>query len=92
MKGRKCTTADRSGEVCQIRCKENKALAIVVLSIKSSLLYQLEYPQDLVVVWDKLAAQFQKKACANKLTLRRRLYSLGLKESQYVQQHIKEMT
>ena len=72
--------------------KKNKALAIVVLSIEPSLLYLLGDPQDPVVVWDKLAAQFQKKTWANKLALRRKLYSLRLKESQSVQQHIKEMT
>jgi len=41
--------------------KKNKALAIVVLSIEPSLLYLLGDPQDSVIVWDKLAAQFQKK-------------------------------
>ena len=45
-----------------------------------------------MVVWDKLSAQFQKKTWANKLALRRKLYSLRLKESQSVPQHIKEMT
>ena len=72
--------------------KKNRALAIVVLSIEPSLLYLLGDPQDPVVVWDKLSAQFQKKTWANKLALRRKLYSLRLKESQSVQQHIKEMT
>ena len=72
--------------------KKNKALAIVVLSIEPSLLYLLGDPQDSVIVWDKLAAQFQKKTWANKLALRRKLYSLWLKENQSVQQHIKEMT
>ena len=72
--------------------KKNKALAIVVLSIEPSLLYLLGDPQDPVVVWEKLAAQFQKKTWANKLALRRKLYSLRLKERQSVQQHIKEMT
>ena len=72
--------------------KKNKALEIVVLSIEPSLLYLLGDPQDPVIVWDKLAAQFQKKTRANKLSLRRKLYSLRLKENQSVQQHIKEMT
>ena len=55
-------------------------------------MYLLGDPQDPVVVWDKLAAQFQKKTWANKLAHRQKLYSLQLKESQSVQQHIKEMT
>ena len=72
--------------------KKNRALAIVGLSIESSLLYLLGHPQDPVVVWGKLATQFQKKTWAKKLALRRKLYSLQLKENQSVQQHIKEMT
>ena len=67
-------------------------LAVVVLSIEPSLLYLLGDPQDPAIVWDKLAAQFQKKTWANKLALRRKLYSLRLKENQSVQLHIKEMT
>eukprot|EP00794_Sanderia_malayensis_P003829 gene3829-4362_t len=72
--------------------KKNRALAIVVLSIEPCLLYLLGDPQDPVVVWNKLAAQFQKKTWANKLALRRKLYSLRLKESESLQQHIKYMT
>eukprot|EP00794_Sanderia_malayensis_P020843 gene20843-22886_t len=72
--------------------KKNRALGTVVLLIELCLLYLLGDLQDPVVVWNKLATQFQKKTWANKLALRRKLYSLRLKESQSVQQHIKEMT
>ena len=40
----------------------------------------------------KLWDQFQKKMWANKLVLRRRLYSLKLKEGDSVQEHIHKMT
>ena len=36
--------------------------------------------------------QFQKKIWANKLELRRKLYSLRLKEGESVQTHVKVMT
>ena len=72
--------------------RKNRALPIGVLSIEPCLLYLLGAPQDPVVVWNKLAAQFQKKTRRHKLALRRKLYSLRLKESQSVQQHIKEVT
>ena len=39
-----------------------------------------------------LSDKFQKKTWANKLVLRRRLYSLKLKEGDSVQKHIREMT
>ena len=41
---------------------------------------------------EKIADQFQKKTWANKLALRRRLYSLKLKEGDSVHNHIKLMT
>jgi hypothetical protein len=67
-------------------------LATIVLSVDPSLLYLLGDPQDPAVVWEKLTNQFQKKTCANKLALRRKLYSLRLKDGESIQKHIKEMT
>ena len=72
--------------------RRDRALAIIVLSVQPSLLYLLGEPEDPVVVWKKLSDQFQKKTWANKLELRRRLYSLRLKERDSVQEHIRKMT
>ena len=71
--------------------RRDKALAIIVLSIEPSLLYLIGDPNDPVVVWKKLADQFQKKSWANKLELRRKLYSQRLKDGDSVQKHIKQM-
>ena len=43
-------------------------------------------------MWKKLRDHFQKKTWANRLELRRKLYSLCLKEGAPVQEHIKKMT
>ena len=51
--------------------ERDRALAIIVLSIRPSLLYLIGDPQDPAVVWRKLSEQFQKKTWANKLALRR---------------------
>ena len=72
--------------------RRDRALAIIVLSIEPSLLYLIGDPEDPVTVWGKLAGQFQKKTWANKLELRRKLYSLRLKEGESVQNHVKAMT
>ena len=64
----------------------------IVLSLEPSLLYLIGDPDDPGVVWKKLADQFQKKTWANKLALRRRLYSLKVKERDSVHNHIKLMT
>lgn len=72
--------------------KWDKALAIIVLSIHPPLLYLVGEPTSPIEVWQKLADQFQKKTWANKLHLRKKLYSLRLKESGSVQDHIRTMT
>lgn len=72
--------------------KSDRALATIVLSIELSLLYLIGEPEDPTVVWKKLLDQFQKKTWANKLTLRRKRYSLQLKDGDSVQEHIKVMT
>ena len=74
------------------RGRKERALATIVLSVDPSLLYLLGEPEDPVAVWEKLASQFQRKTWANKLELRRRLYSTKLQDGGSVQQHIKEMT
>ena len=72
--------------------RRDRALAIIVLSVEPSLLYLIGEPEDPITVWKKLADQFQKKTWANKLELRRRLYSLRLKDRDSVQRHVKAMT
>ena len=71
---------------------QDRALAMIVLSLEPSLLYLIGDPDNPGVVWKKLADQFQKKMWANKLALRRRLCSLKLKEGDFVHNHIKLMT
>ena len=72
--------------------RRDKASVQIVLSIQPTLLYLFGYPEDPVVAWKKLENQYQKKTWANKLELRRKLFSLRLKEGELVQQHVKVMT
>lgn len=72
--------------------RRDRALAIIVLSVEPSLLYLVGDPEDPAAVWGKLANQFQKRTWANKLELRRNLFSLRLKNGESVQEHIKAMT
>ena len=78
--------------VAKFAARRDRALALIVLSIEPSLLYLLGDPDDPVVVWRKLSDQFQKKTWANKLQLRKRLYSLRLREGDSVQEHIRKLT
>ena len=68
------------------------ASATIVLSVDPSLLYIIGDPVDPTIVRKKLADQFQKKIWANKLTLRKRLFALNLREGNPVESHIKIMT
>ena len=71
--------------------RRNSALAHIILSVDPMLLYLLGDPEDQVIVWKKLTDQFQKKSWANKLQLRRRLYSLRLRDGESVQEHIRKL-
>ena len=82
------TDADKHAKFVSRR---DRALATIVLSIDPTLLYLIGDPEDPVVVWKKLANQFQKKTWANKLELRRKLFSLRLKDGDAIQDHIKAM-
>ena len=70
----------------------DRALATVVLSVDTSLLYLVGDTEDPVAVWKKLADQFEKKTWATRLDLRRKVHSLRLKDGDSVQEFIKIMT
>lgn len=90
--GSEGSPSGNEAESAKFRARRDRALATIVLSIEPSLLYLIGDPEDPVVVWQRLADQFQKKTWANKLSLRRRLYSLHLNDGESVQEHIKAMT
>ncbi len=71
--------------------RKDKALAVIVLAVNPSLLYLLNDPVCPCAVWKKLEDQFQPKTWANKLHLRRKLYSLRLTPGTSVQEHCKRM-
>lgn len=87
-------TAPAEGEARRkFMLRKDRAVAIIGLSVDPSLLYLFgDDPDDPVTVWKKLQQQFQKKTWANKLEVRRKLYSLRLHEGESVQAHIKSMT
>ena len=64
-----------------------------MLAIEPSLLYLIGAdPTDPVVVWRALGEQFQRRTWANKLELKRKLFSMRLAEGGSVQEYIKFMT
>ena len=85
-------SADEPDVLAKFVATKDRALATIVLSVDPSLLYLIGDPQDPAIVWEKLGNQFQKKTWANKLALRRKLYSLRLRDGDSIQKHIKDMT
>ena len=86
---------DQGGDVAtygRFVVRRDKALATIVLAVDTSLLYLLGEPEDPTDVWQILQDQFQRKTWANRLALKKRLYSLRLEEGCPVQEHIKAMT
>ena len=80
--------AERAKFAARLDC----ALATVVLTLNTSLLHLIGDPKDQVVVWKKIANQFEKKTRATRLDLRCKLHSLRLKDGESAQEHIKITT
>ena len=55
------------GERAKFATGRDRALATVVLSGDPAILYLIEDPEDPVVVWKKLADQYEKKTWARRL-------------------------
>ena len=72
--------------------RSDRALATIVLAIDPSLLYLVGDPVDPAAVWKTLSGQFQKKTWANKLSLRKKLFTMKLGDSGSVSEYIKRMT
>ena len=85
-------STDEPDVLAKFVARKDRTLATIVLSVDSSFLYLIGDSQDPAIVWEKLANQFQKKTWANKLALRRKLYSLRLRDGDSIQKHIKDMT
>ena len=83
------TDADKYAKFMSWR---DKALATIVLAVHPTLLYLIGDPEDPAAVWRKLSGQFQKKTWANKLSLRKRLFTMKLGDSGSMRDYVKKMT
>ena len=81
-----------TNEYANFIARKNRVLATIVLTVNWTVLYLIGEPDSPVTVWEKLTNHLQEKTWANKLVLRRKLYSLRLKDGESVHEHIKSMT
>ena len=77
--GEEVAPGSSASEQAKFAARKDRALATIVLSVDTTLLYLISDPQDPVVVWRKLAGQFEKKTWATGLDLRRKLHLLHWK-------------
>ena len=80
------------GTEAEVMARKDQALATIVLAVEASLLYLLGDPKDPAEVWEQLSKQFQRRTWANKLRLRKKLFTMRLKEGDSMKEHIKQMT
>ena len=91
--GKETAPAEGGEQLARFTARKDRALATVVLAVDPSLLYVIgPDPTDLGEVWKALANQFQRKTWANKLDLKRKLFSLRLGDGSSMQDHLKSMT
>ena len=81
--------ATEADALTKYRARKDKALAFIVLAIDPKLLYLISDPKDPAVVWTMLSDTFQKKSWSNKLRLRKKLYSMRLKNDGSLQDYLK---
>ena len=80
------TSADK---YTKFMARRDRALATIVLAIDPSLLYLVGDPEDPAAVWRKLSGQFQNQTWANKLSLRKKLFTMKLDDSGSMREYIK---
>ena len=85
--------AENAEQQARFAARSDKALATIVLAIEPSLLYVIgAVPMDPVKIWKALADQFQRKTWANKLELKRKLFSMRLGQGGSMHDRIKSTT
>ena len=90
--GSKMAPMEGADQQAKFATRKDKALATIVLVVEPSLLYLIGAdPTDPVVVWKALADHFQRNTWANKLELKRKLFSMRLAEGGSMQDHIKSL-
>ena len=71
--------------------KPRKAMAAICLAMEDSQLPLVRSASDAYDAWSRLEDHFEKKSLANKLFLRRRLFTVTMEEGDDVLEHINKV-
>ena len=80
-----------SGAIASFEKSLKKTKALIVTSIKSDLIYLITECQTPKEIWDTLKQRFERDTIANKLFLKQRFFSLKMKESDHIDEHLRRM-
>ena len=80
-----------SGATASFDKAQKKTKALIVTSIKSDLIYLITECQTPKEIWDTLKQRFERDTMVNKLFLKQRFFSLRMKESDPVDEHLRRM-
>uniref|UniRef100_A0A803Q7M7 Retrovirus-related Pol polyprotein from transposon TNT 1-94 n=1 Tax=Cannabis sativa TaxID=3483 RepID=A0A803Q7M7_CANSA len=69
---------------------ESKAHSAIILSLGDEVLREVLHEETGAALWDKLASIYLKKSLANKLYLKKKLYTLRMEETNELRKHLDE--
>ena len=67
---------------------EAKAHSAILLSLGDEVLREVADEEEAIGLWNKLASIYMKKSLANKLYLKKRLYTLRMDETRELRKHL----
>uniref|UniRef100_A0A803NHF4 Retrovirus-related Pol polyprotein from transposon TNT 1-94 n=1 Tax=Cannabis sativa TaxID=3483 RepID=A0A803NHF4_CANSA len=67
---------------------ETKAHSAILLSLGDEVLREVSSEEKALGLWNKLAAIYMKRSLANKLYLKKKLYTLRMDESKDLRRHL----
>ena len=70
---------------------QKKTKALLVTSINSDLIYLVTECQTPKEIWNKLKLRFERDTTANKLFLKQQFFSMKMKESDSLDEHLRKM-
>ena len=80
-----------SGAIASFEKAQKKTKALIVTSIKSDLIYLITECKTPKEIWDTLKQRFERDTVANKLFLKQRFFSLKMKESDSLYEHLRKL-
>ena len=80
-----------SGAIASFEKAQKKTKALIVTSIKSDLIYLITECKTPKEIWDTLKQRFERDTVANKLFLKQRFFSLKMKESDSLDEHLRKL-